>query len=37
MKKKKETKIVALLTGRGGSKLRDKNILKITISTVSMS
>ena len=29
MKKKKETKIVALLTGRGGSKLRDKNILKI--------
>ena len=28
MKKRKE-KIVALLTGRGGSKLRDKNILKI--------
>ena len=27
-KKKKET-IIALLTGRGGSKLRDKNILKI--------
>ncbi len=29
MKKNKNKKIVALLTGRGGSKLRDKNILKI--------